>query len=58
VRKADLILVLKEGRVIERGSFDELARAGGHFAKLVAEGGLKTDSRSDAVPSLGPDLAA
>jgi glucan exporter ATP-binding protein len=35
VRQADLILVLKDGHVIERGSFDELAGQGGLFADLV-----------------------
>lgn len=35
VRQADLILVLKDGRVVERGTFDELAGQGGLFADLV-----------------------
>lgn len=35
VRQADLILVLQQGRIIERGSFDELVRQGGLFADLV-----------------------
>jgi ATP-binding cassette subfamily B protein len=35
VRRADLILVLQNGRIIERGSFDELAAAGGLFTDLV-----------------------
>lgn len=35
VRQADLILVLRDGRVVERGSFDELAAQGGLFADLV-----------------------
>lgn len=35
VRQADLILVLKDGHVIERGTFDELAGQGGLFADLV-----------------------
>lgn len=36
VRQADLILVLQNGRIVERGSFDELAKSGGLFADLVA----------------------
>ena len=35
VRQADLILVLQNGRIIERGTFDELAGQGGLFAELV-----------------------
>jgi ATP-binding cassette, subfamily B, bacterial len=34
VRKADQILVLDEGRVVERGDHDELVAAGGLFAEL------------------------
>ncbi len=36
VRDADEILVLRSGRVAERGSFDELVRQGGIFARLWA----------------------
>jgi len=36
IRDADLILVLQNGRIIERGSFQELVRQGGFFAQLVA----------------------
>jgi ATP-binding cassette subfamily B protein len=35
VREADLILVFEAGRIVERGSFTDLAR-GGSFAHLVA----------------------
>lgn len=38
VADADLILVLDQGRVVERGTFAELKMAGGLFAKLVAQG--------------------
>jgi glucan exporter ATP-binding protein len=38
VADADLILVLDRGRIVERGSFAELAGAGGLFAQLVAHG--------------------
>jgi ATP-binding cassette, subfamily B, bacterial len=34
VRGADLILVLRDGRIAEQGSFAELMRAGGVFAEL------------------------
>jgi ATP-binding cassette subfamily B protein len=36
VRDADLILVFKDGRIIERGRFDALVRQGGFFSSLVA----------------------
>jgi glucan exporter ATP-binding protein len=35
VRDADEIMVFEGGRVVERGSFDELVRMGGRFAELV-----------------------
>jgi ATP-binding cassette subfamily B protein len=35
IRDADLILVFQESRIIERGSFAELVRQGGFFARLV-----------------------
>lgn len=36
IRNADQILVLKEGHIVERGSYDELLQEGGLFASLVA----------------------
>ena len=35
IRNATRILVFQGGRIIESGSFDELVRAGGHFAELA-----------------------
>ena len=35
VRKATQILVFDEGRIVERGSFDELVAAGGRFATIA-----------------------
>jgi ATP-binding cassette subfamily B protein len=39
---ADLILVLDQGRIVERGRFADLARGRGPFARLVAEGSFLT----------------
>lgn len=35
LRDADSILVVAGGRIVERGTYDELAGAGGHFAALL-----------------------
>jgi ATP-binding cassette subfamily B protein/subfamily B ATP-binding cassette protein MsbA len=34
VRRADLVLVLDQGQIVESGSFAELVQQGGHFARL------------------------
>jgi ATP-binding cassette subfamily B protein len=36
IRDCDVILVFRQGRIVERGSFAELVAAGGSFAELVA----------------------
>jgi ATP-binding cassette, subfamily B, beta-glucan exporter len=36
IRDADVILVFQNGRITERGGFQELVRQGGYFAQLVA----------------------
>ena len=36
IRRADLILVLRDGRIVERGSHDELVALGGHYARMHA----------------------
>jgi glucan exporter ATP-binding protein len=40
VADADLILVLSDGRIVERGTFHSLVAKGGSFASMVAEGGF------------------
>ncbi len=43
VREADMVLFLEDGRVIERGGFDELSRSNGRFAALLRASGILTD---------------
>jgi ATP-binding cassette subfamily B protein len=49
VRAADQILVLKEGRLVEQGRFDELLAKGGVFAELNARGSFAADDEVEAV---------
>ncbi len=44
VRDADQILVLKDGRLVEQGRYDELVRRGGLFAELEAQGEFSADA--------------
>jgi len=44
VADADEIVVFDHGRIVERGRFDELAKGGGVFARMVAEGGFTVPS--------------
>jgi ATP-binding cassette subfamily B protein len=37
IRRADHVVVLEAGRVVEQGSPSELRKAGGHYARLEAE---------------------
>lgn len=47
VANADKILVLDHGRIVETGTFDELARAGGLFQRLVKAGGFEDDFQEE-----------
>lgn len=40
VTDADMILVLDQGFIVERGSYEELAAAGGVFSRMLAAGGF------------------
>jgi glucan exporter ATP-binding protein len=46
VRSADMILVLKDGELVERGRYEELVRLGGVFAELDARGRFVPDAPS------------
>jgi ATP-binding cassette, subfamily B, beta-glucan exporter len=43
VRKASRILVFDQGRIVERGTFDELVSAGGRFARLAQQQFISTE---------------
>jgi ATP-binding cassette, subfamily B, beta-glucan exporter len=47
VADADQILVLDEGKIVERGTFRALVAQGGLFARLVAEGGFTEPSQPE-----------
>ena len=34
IRKADVILMMEHGRIVEKGTHDALLAAGGHYAEL------------------------
>ena len=44
VRSADLILVLKDGELVEQGRYAELVRQGGLFAELDRQGQFVADA--------------
>jgi ATP-binding cassette subfamily B protein len=54
VRTADTILVIKEGRLVEQGRYDELVRLGGVFAELDSQGKFVADAQESPVADLQP----
>ena len=58
VSHADQILVLDQGRIVERGRYRELVELGGLFARLVAEGGFTVPQDDEEPRHLRPAPAA
>jgi len=51
VADAEQILVLDQGRIVERGRFADLAEGTGLFARLVAEGGFTVPKTTEKPPA-------
>lgn len=58
MKRADLILVIKEGRLLESGTFAELMARDGEFARLHALQQKTDRGGPEAVPDLAPAGAA
>ena len=60
VRSADMILVLKDGRLIEQGRYEALVKLGGVFAQLDSQGKFVADAQEHPAtdePALGDDFS-
>lgn len=57
VSDADEILVLDHGQIVERGTFEGLAKAGGLFSRLVQEGGFTVPKTTGDVEAAAQDPA-
>jgi len=58
VADADLLLVLDQGRIVERGTFAELLKQDGLFARMVREGGLTAPTDKDEPEAAKPEAEA
>ena len=60
IERADVILVMDQGRILERGSHAELIGQGGHYARLHAmqfrDEGAETESPPDATARPAEDV--
>jgi glucan exporter ATP-binding protein len=56
VRNADIILVLKDGELVEQGRYEELVRKGGLFAELDAQGKFVADADDGMTTYAEPTL--
>jgi glucan exporter ATP-binding protein len=56
VRSADMILVLKDGELVEQGRYEELVRQGGLFAELDAQGKFVPDPEDPDLSYAEPTL--
>ncbi len=55
VRRADLILLLEEGRIIERGTHEELMQLGGQYESMVRRQ-MESHTDFDLAPTAEPKL--
>ena len=58
VRNADLILVLRDGELVEQGRYSELVARGGLFAELDASGRFVPDAEDSAESYAEPTLVS
>jgi len=56
VRSADIILVLKDGELVEQGRYEELVRQGGLFAELDSQGKFVADADDPDLSYAEPTL--
>ncbi|WP_137136802.1 glucan ABC transporter ATP-binding protein/ permease [Rhizobium sp. FKY42] len=49
IRDADMVLFLDHGRIIEKGTFDELSAMGGRFASLLKTSGILAEEHKPAL---------
>lgn len=52
IRDADVVLFLDHGRIIEKGTYDELSALGGRFASLLKTSGILADDAKASPPAL------
>jgi len=58
VRNADIVLFIEHGRLVEQGTFNQLAAKGGRFSALLRAGGLTIDVAPAAVKAEAYETAS